>query len=327
MSLADSISRGSCVCLALAACVGCGFGVPLKQPTVVTTQAETSAAIRLGESDRAEVRSALGDPWLQSDFWRVEVYRADDKRTELTFLVAIVVPVPIGAFHEKRRGFVVVAYDAAGRVSHVSSGGTSEGVLASDSEKWATIQAGDLALLVEPVRTKSRLTLLADSSRLAGYLSERRRAPGCTLVVACDQGQGCPDGIAVGDGAPLDPSPITVLCAPDAPCPKGPRLGSGEVDGKAFFQVPVLHAIGVPAGRQRVLVTSSQLAGSGEASFECSAGEVVYGSVRSRAEGARWWTKGRLEATLALSADAPPDWAERRFVLHRDGRWLVEPEP
>jgi hypothetical protein len=319
--------RGTWVSLTLTVLAGCSFGVPLKQPTVVPQQAERSATIRLGESTRDDVRAALGEPWLRSEFWRVEVYRADDKRTELGFMVAIVVPVPVGVFSEKRHGYVLVTYDGAGHASRVSSGFLSEGLAASEADKWLVIRSDEITLAVDQVRTKWRTTLIADSSRLSDYLAERRHAAGCTLVVACDEVRGCPDELAVDGGEPFDPSPITVLCAPDAPCPKGTPLAGMGIDGKSFVLVPVLHAIGVAPGSHRLRIAGSMIHGGGEASFACSGGEVLYGTIHSRVEGASWWSRGKPTATVTLSPAAPPSWDDYGFALYRDGRWLVSAEP
>jgi len=310
--------------LALAVLEGCAFGIPLKKSTVVPQQAERSATIRLGEAMRAEVRAALGDPWLESDLWRAEVYRSDDKRTELGFAVAIVIPVPVGVFSEKRHGYVLVTYDAAGRVSEVSPGVASDGMLASNTGKWLAIRAGEISFVVDPVGNKTRSTLLADASRLAGYLEERRRADGCTLVAACAGDEGCPDELAVDGGEPFDPSPVTALCAPGAPCPKGAQPTETLIEGKRFVLVPVLHAIDVAPGRHHLRVTSSRIRGGAETSFECAQGEALFGAIRSHAVGASWFSKGTLEATVTFSATPPAAWESYSIELVRNGRWLVE---
>jgi hypothetical protein len=319
--------RAVCTSLTLSACAGCSFGVPLNQPTVVPQQAERSATIHLGESTREDVRAALGEPWLQSEFWRFEVYRADDKRTELGFMVAIVVPVPVGVFSEKRHGYVLVTYDTAGRASQVSSGVFGEGLSASETDTWMVVRADEITLAIDRVRTKPRTTLLADASRLPDYLAGRRHAADCTLVTACDQDEGCPDRIAVDDGEPFDPSPITVLCAPEAPCPKGTPLAYGKIDGRSFFHVAVLHAMGVPPGSHRLRIASSMVHGGGESSLTCAGGEVLYGIVHGRIEGASWWSKGTLKVTVTLSTIAPEVWDDYGVALYRDGRWLVSAAP
>jgi hypothetical protein len=280
----------------------------------------------LGEATRADVRDALGEPWLESDPWRAEVYRSDDKRTEIGFAVAIVIPVPVGIFSEKRHGYVLVTYDPAGTVSRVSSGFASGGMLASDAGQWMAVRADEISFVVDPVGNKTRSTLLADASRLPGYLEERRRADGCTLVAGCDGTDGCPDELAVDGGEPFDPSPVTALCAPDAPCPKGAQPTETLIEGKRFVLVPVLHATGVAPGGHTLRVSSSRIKGGGEASFECAQGEVLYGAVRSHAVGASWWSRGTLEASVTFSAMPPRAWESYSVELARNGRWLVGKE-
>ena len=320
-------TRAAALPLALAVLAGCSFGVPLKKATLTAEQAERSATIRLGESTRAEIHAALGEPWLRSDFWGLELYRADDKRTELEFAVVIVVPVPMGVFSEKQHGYVLVSYDAAGCVSKVSSGVTSDGFLADAGEKWLTIRADEITFAVDPVRTKLRSTLLADSGRLPSYLDGRRRADRCTLLAFCAEDRGCPDEISVDGGEPLDSSPITALCSPGAPCPTGTALAEAEIDGKKLLRVPVLHAIDLAPGRHRVRMASSVIPGSGETSFDCSTGDVLYGFVASHVEGASFWSKGELRAIMTFSPGAPELLRPFSFVLYRNGRWLVDPEP
>jgi hypothetical protein len=294
----------------------CGFGVPLKQPTVVPDQAQRGAALRLGEASRDDVRAALGEPRLESDFWRVELYRADDKRTELAFAVVIVIPVPVGVFSEKRHGHVLVTYDEGGRTSGVSSGVASDGFLATDSASWMTLRGDSISYVVDPVGTKSRSTLLADGSRLADYLAARRGAAGCTLVAGCGGEGGCPDRLTIDDMEPFDPSPVTALCAPEAACPPGTPIAGTPIDGKHFVVVPVLLALDVPAGAHRLRVSSARAKGGGEASFGCVPGEEIYATVRSRADDA-----------VTLSGGPPEGWEARNLVLVRDARWLVDREP
>jgi len=88
---------------------GCGFGIPVKDPTQVRQQVEQSMKIRIGESSRADVRTLLGEPWLESDFWHFELYRAESEQKELSFFVFFTPPVPIGVFTWKIGGFVLVS--------------------------------------------------------------------------------------------------------------------------------------------------------------------------------------------------------------------------
>lgn len=101
----------------------CGFGFPLKKdPVAVKQQAQRSAEFRLGESTRDEVRTALGEPWLQSNFWAFDLFRANDTSKELGVLFITILPLPVGVFTSQEEGYVLVAYDNTGRIAQVSSG-------------------------------------------------------------------------------------------------------------------------------------------------------------------------------------------------------------
>ncbi len=313
---------GLALLLSLALC-GCGFGVPLRGTTDVTQHAGRSATLEPGRSSRQDVRAALGEPWLASDAWGFEIYRADDERTEALFMLAVIWPVPIGWGSEKRQGYVLVTYAGTDRATHIAAGSASRGLLASDGAKWMTIKAGEISVVLDPVLNRRRLSILADRGRLDEYLAARRQTPGCTIVAGCDGTGGCPDQFSVDGGEVCNPAPIDALCEPDRPCPAGSPWGPGRrIEGKDIVSLPVLHAIGVPAGLHELRVTNSRSKGEGTASFACAAGDVVYVTIRTdvvRARGRR-----TLQATVVPSATAPEAWTGYNLVLFRDDRWLVD---
>ena len=128
-----------------------------QESTLVTQQAKRTVSVRIGESSRADVQAALGEPWLLSTFWRFDVFRAEDEQTEVDFLVAIW-PVPIGVFTMKVGGYVLVAYDPAGRVAQVASGSASRGSLVRED---LMLRTDDLTLANEPIDERG-LQLFAD---------------------------------------------------------------------------------------------------------------------------------------------------------------------
>jgi hypothetical protein len=79
---------------------GC-FGVPLSRSKVEETLQTMS--IEVGVADRAEVRRAVGQPLLSSEYWRFDVFRISDWNGGVLFFGYV--PVPMW---EKNEGFVVV---------------------------------------------------------------------------------------------------------------------------------------------------------------------------------------------------------------------------
>ncbi|MBP7147543.1 MAG: hypothetical protein KBD01_08355 [Acidobacteria bacterium] len=323
--LLNGIAR-TWICLtvleSLALC-GCG-SVTLHETTAVTRQSEIGAKLEPGTACDG-VRIMLGEPWLASEAWGFDVYRADDKRSAAIVAVVLVVPVPAGWGSEKRQGFVLVTYDEAKTVAQVAAGSASRGILASDATRWMTIKAGAISAVVDPQLHHQRTTILADAALLPGYIARRRQAAECTVVVGCDGTGGCPDQFSIDGGTIHDPAPIEALCAPAAPCPAGTHGGADHrIAQKDIVRVPVLHVLGVSPGSHRLRATSSRIEGEGRATFDCAAGEAVYMAVRSEVVRASKRGPKTLQATITPSATAPGAWAGYNVVLFRDDRWLVD---
>lgn len=305
---------------------GCGFGIPVKDPTQVRQQVEQSMKIRIGESSRADVRTLLGEPWLESDFWHFELYRAESEQKELSFFVFFTPPVPIGVFTWKIGGFVLVSYDSAGHVAKVSAGNASRSMGDQDA---LMLRAGELNLVIEPLGDGSP-QLIADPARFAGFLALRRASPVCTLILACSRpasperwpDESCPDRVAVDDGEPLDPKPLYAVCDPASHCPPT------AVPGHMFARVPLWVPFTLPPGQHRLKMSSSVFKGNMEAAFECAAGEVRYATVSGQVNW-HWWgpRSSTLDATVSWSADSPADWSSRSVLLYRHDRWLAAPVP
>ena len=283
----------------------CGFGVPAKSPTLVTQQAKRTVSVRIGESSRADVQAALGEPWLRSIFWRFDVFRAEDEQTEVDFLVA---------------------YDPAGRVAQVASGSASRGSLVRED---LMLRTDDLTLAIEPIDERG-LQLFADPARLPGYLERRRGSPTCTLVLACDftsareswPDAGCPDRVVIDDDEPLDPRPVFGRCDAGRSCPPN------AVRDGFYVRVPLLYAVALSPGRHRLVLTSSIFKGGGESALDCVGGEVRYGVIRGLLD-RHWWgpQASTLNATVIFSEGPPANLASYGVALYRRDRWLVESEP
>jgi len=108
-----------------------------QESTLVTQQAKRTVSVRIGESSRADVQAALGEPWLLSTFWRFDVFRAEDEQREVDFLVA---------------------YEPAWRVAQVASGSASRGSLVRED---LMLRTDDLTLANEPIDERG-LQLFAD---------------------------------------------------------------------------------------------------------------------------------------------------------------------
>jgi hypothetical protein len=305
---------------------------PLKTSNRVAQQAERSVAIRIGESTRAEVEAALGEPWLRRASWGVDVYRADDERDALGLLMVIyVLPVPVGVYSVPEQGYVLIAYDQLGRVAGVDAG--------SALHSWmdqSMVVSGQLLLGAGGVYLGIQTDdgrdpqLFADPAHLAAYLEGRRGSPTCTLLLACDisaPGQrwpeeGCPDRVAIDGGEPLDLGPFVGHCGEGRSCPPMAQPYGGSV------RIPLFQVVTLAPGSHRLSMASSRFDGHGEAPLDCAAGEIRSGLMRGRLD-RNWWDKrhSTIHPVVAFSEGPPENLASYGLLLYRRDRWLVEPEP
>jgi hypothetical protein len=303
---------------------GCGFGVPIKDPVAVTEQTQRSATIRPGESTRDSVRAAFGEPWLQSRYWGVDLYLALDTSTELGGLMITIWPVPLGVFTSQVEGYVMVAYDPADRVVAAATGNVSNW---HGSKDPLMLKARDLNLGIEKIYQRGP-QLMADASRLPGYVALRRQAMTCTVILACEETgyekwayEGCPDRVVIDDAEPMDPTPFFGVCDPADSCP------SKTLPRSVFVQVPLVHPVTLPAGPHRLTMTSTTFKGESATDFECAAGEVRYGIIHGQVSW-HWWGPRSSTLTTSVSFEdvLPAGWGSYSMLLYR-GRWYAEPEP
>jgi len=309
------------LCLQLA---GCGFGVPIKDPTAVTEQTQRTETIEPGQSTRDSVRAGFGEPWLQSRYWGVDVYQALDTSTELGGLVITIWPVPLGVFTYQVEGYVMVAYDPADRVVAVATGNVSNW----HGEKHALmLRARDLNLGIESIYERGP-QLMADASRLPEYVALRREAMTCTVILACEETayerwayEGCPDRVVIDDAEPMNPTPFFGACDPAASCPPH-VLPTGQ-----FVWVPLVYPVTLPPGPHRLTLSSSTFKGESATSFECAAGEVRYGIIHGQVSW-HWWgpRSSTLNTSVTFEEALPAKWGSYSILLYRD-RWYADPEP
>jgi hypothetical protein len=304
---------------------GCTFGVPVQHPEQVEQQAQRSAAIRPGESTRTNVIEALGMPWLHSDYWHVDVYRARDVAREVGGLVVLIYPVPLGVFKSEVEAYVMVVYDDAGVVTSVVSGSTAHSL---GDQPSLMLRTAGLTLGLERFG-KRGLHFMADGQHLVDYLHRRQVTGACTLVLACQEDahekwayETCPDRVAVDDGPVLDPQPLTAACAAGQPCPAGESIGA------PYMRVPLMLPLSMPPGRHRLSMSSSTFKGSHAEPFECSAGQVRYGVIRGHIKW-HWWgpRKSTLDNTVTFEDSMPSDWNSHSMLLRRGDQWIAEQEP
>lgn len=293
---------------------GCEIAVPMKKPIAVMQLEGRSSGIVVGKSTRDDVRSALGMPMLQSRFWGVDVFKVSDTSTAIGIF-----PIP-GVFTAKDQGYVLVTYDEAGCVAQMSAGSTYRSM---GEQQPLMLKASNLYLGIEKTtvgESPHGPQLIADAALLPAYLELRRRSSTCTLILAYQDAEnpeipfhGCPDTVVVDDTEPLDPTPFYARCGLDPQCPP---------DVWQLTPVPLLLPLTLSPGGHRLVLSKRKTLH--EVSFDCDAGEVLYGIIQGQVN-KDWWGF-TFDYTVTFTQTSPAELSTYSVLLYSDDRWLAEQE-
>jgi hypothetical protein len=298
------------VAAALGLALGGCFGVPLSRSKVEETLQTTS--IEVGVADRAEVRRAVGQPLLSSEYWRFDVFRISDwNRGVMLFGY---VPIPMW---EKNEGFVVVTYRDDGRVLGVASGHRAQGFWAiSSASPETSIELGDLQLWTADDHTYAA----ASWSRRDAYLKGVPPGDRCRLVIGCEQSD-CPAVVVI------EAEPANRGSAASTGAGTRIRLANSELLGlRAVVVANVLPG----SYRAVALLDDRKESFAATTRFDCAAGDTrhVLMSVDYDFEPvAVVFAKRRYRATIEVSAAMPQVLSMQPLLVWGDGSWRVEAEP
>jgi hypothetical protein len=285
----------------------------MKKPIAVMQLEGRSSGIIIGKSTRDDVRSTLGAPMLQSRYWGVDVFRVSDTSTEIGIF-----PIP-GVFTAKDQGYVLVTYDEAGSVTQISAGRTYRMM---GEQQPLMLKASNLYLGIEKTivgEAPHGPQLIADAALLSAYQDLRRRSSTCTLILAYQGDEnpeipfhGCPDTVVVDDAEPLDPTPFYAPCGLNPQCPP---------DIWQLTPVPLLIPLTLSPGGHRLALSKRKTVY--EVSFDCDAGEVLYGIIQGHVNKDWWGYTVNFEVTFTQTP--PAELSTYSVLLYSDNRWLVEP--
>lgn len=266
----------------------------------LTKNAEVAVAT---PTTQADVHKLLGEPWIASERWRVEVYRKTGNYRELlvTFgLLPFPIPAPIPLPKEDLTGYTLVTYSATGVVE-----GVDTAVSKSPDSPLADIQAGDFAFMEKPeapIHTTSQ-ALIVSHERFAAT-----DVHSCTVLVGCSE----------------------MWCKSDSPIEM--QL-DGDTSTKyvlGTFGHPLVPLMAEP-GAHTLHFSAVGKAGWGEVStrFTCPASELRYvipSAVIRRTYRIEnlFLPRSRLEGTVQIQNEVPAELKDSGVLLWSNGRWLVE---
>jgi hypothetical protein len=328
--------------LLTAGLAGCAAEVPLGEPDLNDADIQARAGqleARLTTRERAH--ELLGSPWLASERYGVEVYRAQDTQHKM-LLVFAPYPVPVPMPGNKFEAYTLVSYAPDGRVAGVEAALGQSG-LSSPGPLYVRAHADGVEFI------RDRETTLAIP--LTRFLEHRVTdvASACTVLVSCAPGQLCWNRVQVDRGSTRT-LPITRQMPPIGSVgePKADAEAATTAAAESCGDVPMLPGIGrfiatddlthrrwvpleLPAGRHTLAFTSRWNTAEARGELDCQPGQLVYatlsGKVLAMLTLAQQLQHGLklydAVAEVAFSSEPPDGPAVDRVVIHYEDEWLV----
>jgi hypothetical protein len=285
---------------------GCAVSVPVKETAVEEELPDKASGIVVGQSDRTAVRAQLGEPWLTSDYWRFDLFRVAGRNVSAPVMFVFWWPVPLGVAVDTMIGYVLVAYDADGRVAAEQHGFAHDPSIFSEGAGFASgtqIESADLQFKTADDQVDHAF-LSVGPERRDSFLRAYPSRDGCRLLLGC-AGWNCSARVAI-DGQP-----------------------AVELQGSTVkLDIRELTPVRSGAGHHRVQITPAGIGSKFEAAteFSCTAGETLYGLIELEVEKIKFLGK-EFSAAINVSTEIPEAFRDRGLLVWGEGQWLVPQEP
>lgn len=283
---------GALASLALAGCIP----ITLHESKLEETVPESIATVAVGETTRAQVREALGEPLIASEFWRFDAFRMKDANVGVVVFPPYV-PIPAWTTEE---AYALVSYAEDGRVADAAWISRASGI-------WSIGNGENVVAGAGTVRIRSyygTLLLLASPERTDAYWQHHPSRDRCQVVIGV--AEYTYDARLKVDGR----SDVAF-----------PRRGTPLSTGLVAFEIP--------AGRHQIEAVGTDAKFSAATELECGAGDRRYVSLRlehdEAATGYGSWKQ--LDARLEVSSAMPEALREQWLLIWADRQWLVPQEP
>jgi hypothetical protein len=329
------------VALAAIAAAGCATEAPIGKPTIDVEAAQARAAeIDRSPINRDGVHALLGEPWLASEVFGVEVYRLQGKQRNLLVVFAPY-PVPVPSLSNKIEAYSLVVYGADGNVSARAS----DYVRAAAGEAPTLILRAGAFQFVHSLRDSLTVSL----DRYLQVRAVHATNPTCTVLLGPD-----PVRLAAADAGGFCSSTVNLylddrkrqavwLAAPAVIPPSRTSAvdcrnagGSYEVftagaPGACVFKPRTLYPLTLPVGRH-VLRFTSGLSDKGVVSaLSCQADQLTYATLQGKfmrcmhVEDGRVHSDRQDDESVLLSTQPPVPDHELQVIINDDGTWLYPP--
>jgi len=302
---------------------GCGE-YPLKESQIEAALPEKTAPIVVGQTDRAAVRQALGKPWLASEYWGFDLYRASDRNSLLHWYL-----FPMAVSSEDVNGFILVAYDV------------DTAVVAYDQEiskdpsflfypripMDAVLRAGDARFQTTADGREARVSVSVAAREK--YLRDVSVGTQCRVMFGCAQ-EYCPARLVIDGDQALESSTTVTSNQLGYALNASDWSGAVTLPQDAISWPSAVALVSLSPGKHRVVAAPAQRVElSAAAEFTCATGEVLYVALRleidQRPEKFRF--KRLYAAAFEVSPQMPEAFRESPLLIWLNGQWQVPQEP
>jgi hypothetical protein len=280
---------------------GCGGMIPIEESSLASSLKQQIAPIVVGQSDRASVRAQLGTPWITSNEWRFDLFRANDRNSTLTWII-----IPVAYTTEDIHGYVLVSYDDHETVTALDYGIAREGDMPANTHPESPVlKAGGVTFWASP--NESSVFVSVPSSRGQDFIQHSIPAGRCRVLLG-NVNAGC------GVKAELDGRSAVTL----------PRGTLPSVD---YYLVP----FDLRPGTHDLKLSSDTLLCSYESmsQIQCEAGETHYitATIIPVPPSGRWHVQEKFRIDFETADEEPATLTYYGLMVYANGRWLMPTEP
>jgi hypothetical protein len=318
---------------------GCAVSAPVGRPSIDVAAAQARAAeIDSRSMTRDGVHALLGQPWLSSEAFDIEIYRLQGKQHNLLVIFAPY-PVPLPDFSDKLETYTLVVYGEDGQVSERNFGFASS---STGSPPTLILRAGEFEF-VHGFGDTISVTL----DRYLRVRAARTAGPTCTVLLGCDEARlpaagdrgfcACSTNLRVDDGARQSLSlmaPAVIPYERAMPVTECEATGGrfqplGETGGGSCMYTPrALYPLTLTEGRHLLWLSmkrSEQVAPVEVACESQGVSRVTLGGkfmLCTRFENERMQVDRPKESSIALTQLTLPAQPDMRVLVYDHGAWL-----
>jgi len=265
--------------------------------------------IHPGKTDQKSVRNILGDPYISSDYWNLDIFR----QTEVQHSTSFFLWLPITYVFNTIYRYTLVTYDENGIVNDIGTKLFRSAYMAAIQKdyKKLTLRVGNYKLSADSI-VGEEVSLTFHPRNLDNYLRSLYPNNDCLAIVGCVFPYGA-------GGFRLN----------------GPCLVNldNSLNNIELWPNDSLLALKLSPDSHRIECSQEQMSGKRSLIFECKSSDIVYvdfkqldferyNFIESGISGLEF---GKSEYSIEVYSEIPERFIGLHLLIWRDGNWILNP--